>query len=539
MTTAAELLRQGRTNEIWQIYCGFIELTLEDFMGIQQRLLLEQLELLNASSLGRRLLAGHKPTTVDEFRRAVPLTTYHDYLPELTERQEAALPSKPVAWIRTSGRTGEFPCKWAPVHKAFYDSLGKYFLGTQILSGARYRGDVNIAEGDVYLYTAAPPPFLTGTILRAGRDEFPFRFVPEIEEAEGMEFQERMEKAFMLAMETGVDYFLGVGSVLVAMGEAFSRRSGSLGGSRDMLKPAALARAARAMVRSKLRGEPLQPKHFWSPKGITVGGMDVQIYRKRIEALWGVRVFEGYGCTEFGNIAVQSWGARSAGMIPSADCAFWEFLPEAEYQQWRANRAYQPATYLMDEVQPGRYVLVSTSLLGGVFVRYIVGDLVRVLKTSDPELGIHLPQLVVESRVDDLIDLGSMVLLTERSLWQAFAHLDLPMTDWVARKEILPAEGPVVRLYVESNNGHLKGLAQDLHGALMETSDDYKTAYGITGDNPIRVSPLTPGTFRAYTEAKRAEGAELGHLKPPRLQPNEAVMQRLLELSAAAERGRK
>ncbi len=537
MNTAAELLRQGRTTEIWEKYCGFVELTLEEFMRIQQRLLLEQLELLSDSALGRRLLKGCKPTTLEEFRRCVPLTTYHDYLPELTERREEALPAKPVAWVRTSGRTGEFPCKWAPVPKAFYDSLGKYFLGTQILSGARQRGDVNIAEGDVYLYTAAPPPFVTGTILRAGRDEFPFRFVPSIEEAEGMEFQERMEKAFKLAMETGVDYFLGVGSVLVAMGEAFSRRSGNMGSSREMLKPAALARAARAMLKSKLRGEPLQPRHFWSPKGITVGGMDVQIYRKRIESLWGVRVFEGYGCTEFGNIAVQSWGARSAGMIPSADCAFWEFLPELEYQQWRANRSYQPMTYLTNEVQPGRYVLVGTSLLGGVFVRYILGDLVRVLKTSDPELGIHLPQIVVESRTDDLIDLGSMVLLTERSLWQAFAHLDIESTNWVARKEILPAEGPVVRIYIESDNGHFGSLAQDLHNALIETSEDYKTAFGITGGNPVRVSTLGPGTFKSYTDMKRAEGAELGHLKPPRLQPSEAVMKRLLELSAANGKG--
>jgi hypothetical protein len=149
---------------------------------------------------------------------------------------------------------------------------------------------------------------------------------------------------------------------------------------------------------------------------------------------------------------------------------------------------------------------------------------------SDPELGIHLPQIVVESRADDLIDLGSMVLLTERSLWQAFAHLDLQTTDWVARKEILPAEGPVVRIFIESN-GHSHDLAQDLHGALIETSDDYKTAFGITGGNPVRISPLAPGTFKAYLESKRAEGAELGHLKPPRMQPSDAVMKRLLELS--------
>jgi hypothetical protein len=534
--TAAELLRQGRTAEIWQTYCGFIEFTVDEFMHIQRRLLLEQLDLLQGSSLGRRLLRGEKPTNVDEFRRFVPLTTYHDYLPELTEQREDTLPARPVAWTRTTGRTGEFPSKWVPVPKPFYDSLGRYFLGTQILSGARRWGDVNVAEGDVYLYTAAPPPLVTGTILHAGRDEFPFRFVPSIEEAEGMEYQERMERAFALAMETGVDYFLGVGSALVAMGEAFAKRSGSGKLSRDLLSPVAIARSGRALIKSKLRGEPLQPRHFWSPKGITVGGMDVQIYRRRIEDLWGVRVFEGYGCTEFGNIAVQSWGARSAGMIPSADCAFWEFMPEDEYHRWRVDRAYQPTTYLTNELQPGRYVLVGTSLLGGVFVRYILGDLVRVLNTSDPDLSIHLPQIVVESRVDDLIDLGSMVLLTERSLWQAFAYLDLPVANWVARKET-PAEGPIVHLYVEADDRANDVLAADLHGGLMDTLEDYRTSFGITRENPVRVTYLAPGTFASYVEAKRQEGAEISNLKPPRMQPNETIMKRLLDLSRAAGDG--
>ena len=256
--------------------------------------------------------------------------------------------------MRTSGRTGEFPSKWVPVPKPFYDSMGRYFLGTQILAGARWRGDVNIAEGDVYLYTAAPPPFMTGTVLRAGRDEFPFHFVPSIEEAEGMEYQERMEKAFRMAMETGVDYFLGLGSVLVAMGESLSKGSERLTLSRDMLKPWRHVRMGRGAAQQQAaQASRCKPRHFWNPKGITVGGMDVQIYRKRIEELWGVRVFEGYGCTEFGKIALQSWGARSPGMIPSADCAFWEFMPEAEYQYWRHDRSYQPTTYLTDERAAG------------------------------------------------------------------------------------------------------------------------------------------------------------------------------------------
>ena len=53
MTTAVELLRQGRRDEFWQRYCGFLDLGIEEFMAIQERLLVEQLHLLAGSELGR------------------------------------------------------------------------------------------------------------------------------------------------------------------------------------------------------------------------------------------------------------------------------------------------------------------------------------------------------------------------------------------------------------------------------------------------------------------------------------------------------
>lgn len=531
MTSAALLLKEGRTEEVWQRYCGNFDLKIDEFMHIQNRLLTEQIELLHGCELGRRLLGGQKPKSVAEFRRTTPITTYHDYLPWLKEHREDVLPAKPVAWVRTSGRTGEFACKWSPLTKPLYEIMGRSFVATQILSSARHKGDVRLEEGDVYLYTVAPPPFISGQILRAAREEFPFHFVPGVEEAEGMDFQERMEKAFMMALETGVDYFLGIASVLITMGEAFSKRSGSMKLSRDMLRPATLGRLGKAMLKSKLQGEPLQPKHIWSPKGITTGGMDVQIYRKRIESLWGVKVLEGYGCTEFGNVGIQSWGARSAGIVPTVDCAFWEYMPEQEYNKWRNDRSYRPTTLLTNEVQPGRYVLVGTSLLGGAFVRYVLGDLVRVISPRDPDLDIDLPQIVVESRADDLINLGSLVWITERSLWQAFGALDLHMTDWVACKETTAQNEPVLHLYME--NGHYREgeLADAIHGALRQTMDDYKTYAEFMQHNPVRVTTLAPQTFKGYMLAKQAEGAELGHLKPPRMSPNERIVAHLLEIS--------
>jgi len=83
MTSAAELLRQGRRDEVWAKYCGFLDLTIVEFMELQQRLLMEQIHLLGKSGLGHQLLGERLPSLVEDFRKMVPLTTYRDYLPFL------------------------------------------------------------------------------------------------------------------------------------------------------------------------------------------------------------------------------------------------------------------------------------------------------------------------------------------------------------------------------------------------------------------------------------------------------------------------
>ncbi len=88
MVNAVELLRQGRKEELWQMHCGFLDLSTEQFMTIQRRLLLEQIELLKRCELGNGVMRGAKPSTVEEFREQVPLTTYQDYCPELLEKRE-------------------------------------------------------------------------------------------------------------------------------------------------------------------------------------------------------------------------------------------------------------------------------------------------------------------------------------------------------------------------------------------------------------------------------------------------------------------
>jgi hypothetical protein len=72
MPRAVELWQQGRSEELWQMCCGYLDLSLEQFMHIQRRLLSEQLNLLNRSTLGRKIMRGDRPRTVEEFRDLCP-----------------------------------------------------------------------------------------------------------------------------------------------------------------------------------------------------------------------------------------------------------------------------------------------------------------------------------------------------------------------------------------------------------------------------------------------------------------------------------
>jgi hypothetical protein len=47
-------------------------------MAIQEKLLMEQLQLLGASELGRAIVGGKVPLTPGEFRQVTPITTYKD-----------------------------------------------------------------------------------------------------------------------------------------------------------------------------------------------------------------------------------------------------------------------------------------------------------------------------------------------------------------------------------------------------------------------------------------------------------------------------
>ncbi|HUT21041.1 MAG TPA: GH3 auxin-responsive promoter family protein, partial [Anaerolineae bacterium] len=291
-------------------------------------------------------------------------------------------------------------------------------------------------------------------------------------------------------------------------------------------------RLAKGLIRSKLAGRPLLPKDLWSVKAVAAGGTDMDIFRDRIEHYWGRAPLEGYACTELGLTSFTTWNT-SLTFVP--DMSFWEFIPEKEHLKSRQDPAYQPRTLLLDQVRPGEiYEIVGTSFHGGAFVRYRVGDLIKITALRDEEHGIDIPQMVFHSRADDIIDLSGFTRLTERSIAWALENAKIAYSDWTARKDVGEA-GPRVHLYIErTDHEHrdAQAIGQAVHERLKDLEPEYRDWTKLLGGVPPSVTLLSPGTFERYMAERQAEGADLAQLKPVRMKPSDKVIGDLLRMGA-------
>ena len=511
-----ELLRQGRDEEAWQRCCGFIDLSLEDFMRIQRRLLSEQLELLKKCELGRYIMNGATPRNLEEFREQVPLTTYDDYAPYLLEQREDALPDKPALWQYTSGKSGEYPFRWAPVTAEQLREIELVIFALLFFSSCKQRNKIALKGHDKVLYGMAPPPYATGTMTHV----FPydlFDVLPPVEEAEKMSFEERIQRGFELALSEGLDVCIALSSVAIAIGDRFSQKSNNTNIKALLKRPKAIARLARGLVKSKLAHRSLLPKDLWSLRGLITFGIDTSVYREKINEMWGIEPLEFHGSTETVFIATQTWDHQGMTFIPHLN--FLEFIPEEESNKSREDPTYQPSTLLLDEVKPGNYELLITSLHGGPFVRYRLGHLIKITSLRNEQLNIDIPQMVFISRVDDQIDIAGFTRLSEKIIWQAIENTGLAYVDWTARKET--KEKPILHLYIElkedGTTAEQAGIS--IHEELKKLDTPYAELESFTGLRPLEVSLLPQNAFQLYNQRQQASSADLTQLKPPHINP--------------------
>jgi phenylacetate-coenzyme A ligase PaaK-like adenylate-forming protein len=517
--------------ELWQRYCGFLDLSIDEFMDIQKELLMDEIERVADSILGKKIMGERKPESVEEFRRMVPLTTYEDYEPYLTEKQEDALATKPHRWCHSSGKGGYF--KWVPHSSEIFKKTAKSYLAGLILSAASHRGEINIAPGFRLLVIMAPPPYTSGWITLALAEEISLQAIPPLEDVT-TEFQDRIQKGFQIALRDGVDVMGAITSIIARMGEEFSEQTRTMRLSKSMLHPKVILRLVQAWLRSKREKRAMLPKDLWSPKGILTGGLDTAIYKDDVAYYWGITPHELYAGTEGLLYAIQAWNRKGMTFLP--DMVFLEFIPYEEHLKHQHNKDYQPSTVLLSEVEEGElYEVVITQFYGMPLLRYRLSDIIKVIAIKDEEVGINLPQIVFQRRVGETINLAGLAQLDEKTIWRAIANTGIKYTDWSACKEY-DQNQTFLRLYLElKEKKEAAEVAAMIDRQLKIIDTDYKDLDSYLNLQPVKVTLLSPGTFQHYIDERVKEGADLAHLKPNHVNAPEAVIQRLLQFSEIGE----
>jgi hypothetical protein len=317
-----EKLSSKQHDMIWQEYCGFLDLDIDSYMNIQYRLMSEQIALWSECELGKNLLKGKHPETIEEFRRMVPLTTYGDYADILLQKKGEMLPDYPIIWIQTTWEGGKHPIKVAPYTKSMLETYRNNIIACLMLSTSTKKGKFNVHPADTFLYGLAPLPYATGLFPLALSEEISIEFLPPVKEAVKMSFAERNKKGFKLVLKKGIDFFFGLGSVayfvslsLSSMGKGSSKSSGSSSKYSSILNmsPSMLINLLIAKYRCKKEGRDLKPKDLFKLKGFMVAGTEIiairmiwRIYggygrwsclREQSPPLWGQRPGQGTECT--------------------------------------------------------------------------------------------------------------------------------------------------------------------------------------------------------------------------------------------------
>ncbi|MFC1899491.1 GH3 auxin-responsive promoter family protein [Chloroflexota bacterium] len=354
-----------------------------------------------------------------------------------------------------------------------------------------------------------------------------FEFMPSVDIAEKMSFEERIQSGFDTALSDGLDICLTMSSVAVAIANRFSQKSSNTSILQLIKKPKALPRLIKGLVKSKLAHRPLLPKDLWNLKGLITFGIDSDVFRDKIKEAWGTNPLEFHGCTEAVMIAMQTWDHQGMTFVPQLN--FFEFIPEEESIKSRENPAYQPSTLLMNELKPGKYELVVTSFHGGPFIRYRLGHLVEITALRNEKLNIDIPQMVFLSRVDDQIDIAGFTRLSEKIIWQAIENTGLNYADWTARKECNGE--PRLHLYLElkeEESNTAEEITVLVNEELKKLDAPYAELESFTGLRPLKTTLLPHKAFNLYQKKQRATGAELTQISPPHINPTDSIVDFLI-----------
>jgi len=494
MKELKKLLEEKAEKEIWETYCGFLDLSMEQYTQVQEHLLMEQVTAYARTALGRKFFGEQIPLTVEEFRQKVPLTQYEDYAEDLLKEDDSVLSVPAELWVQTTWEGGLRPVKKAPYNRKMLDVFRNRVVACMLLSTSKGKGDFSAENGDKMLYGLAPLPFVTGLLPAMLDEALDIEILPPVKEAVQMSFSERNKRGFQLAMQQGVDYFFGLASVLYKVSKSLPAVTGKEG---------------------------LKPKHLFHLKSLLVAGTDNRCYKDDLEELWGVQPFELFAGTEPSVVGTENWKRNGLYFFP--DTCFYEFIRKEDTYRSLQEKDFIPPTRRIHEVVPGEeYELVITVLHGGAFVRYRIGDMFRCVALGDKEEGISIPRFEYVDRRPEVIDLAGFTRITENEMEVIMEESAVKAEHWTVLKDYASNQHPFLHLYVEPANGESADEAELKHKidtAFRKVDADYADLQGLLGMDPLKVTILPERTFQCYKNRYQKEF--------PKFQPDMALLGKL------------
>ena len=162
-----------------------------------------------------------------------------------------------------------------------FEACADATMGLFIISTFTEKRGYSVRLGDIFFGGLPPAPYISGILVGGAVDKYGFRFVPPMDEEFAIsDLPERSARGFRMALDTGLDFIIGLPSVMARMGEQFSQRRRSASG---MPPPRALFRILKAVAKSRLAGRAMQPKDIWKLKTFISGGVDLEAFREKIE----------------------------------------------------------------------------------------------------------------------------------------------------------------------------------------------------------------------------------------------------------------
>jgi hypothetical protein len=522
------------STDLWREYCSFYEKPFEQQLEINEALLKEHLARWGRTAQAKTLCPNGFQT-INE----IPVTGYEDYpamheFKKRIENREKTSPRIPgeLYWdyyerigriaakpfseyiigdfsfiVRTTGTVGE--PKWMVHGSLLWENYRRDVITTTLLACSDDWGSTRFQLGDRGLNFTPSAPYLSGWGRKASQG-----IVVDVPPVEVMDEIPDAKRRFFIALEYlekghKVNLAGGIAPSVYLMCEYFSNPEELYKEYYNSMDSAiAKLYLLEKMTHAKLSRRSGNIRDYLDLKGLMIGGVDTTLYVDYFKAKLGVEPFCIYGVSEFGLPMFGSPDLKNR-LLPNLRSCYFEFLNDK-----------QELVGLKDLKVGETYKAVLTAF-GGLFIRYMPGDMFRVIDFRDD----GMPILLFYGRDNAIILIGGYPFVTEAIAAEVMARAGLSLSDkWAFTKSF---DGREKLLVLMENTW---GLSEDeavrrIFDALYSTVynfKDYVKQYSIKDPHElIRVEYLKKGAFTRYSIKRANQGFPIGQVKPPKVIPPE------------------